>query len=94
MDGSSGIGVAGCGVYAIHLVLLGLVECGVTWICFLHCLDGAGEACRLYCSIPGPLQTVQRAEIWGVLVALQRCVRAHMVWITLTWLIMSLVLLL
>ena len=39
--------------------------------------DGAGEACRLYCSIPGPLQTVQRAGIWGVLVALQGCVRMH-----------------
>ena len=39
--------------------------------------DGAGEACRLYCSIPGPLQTVQRAEIWGVLVALHGCVRVH-----------------
>ena len=39
--------------------------------------DGAGEACRLYCSVPGPLQTVQRAEIWGVLVALQGCIRVH-----------------
>ena len=29
--------------------------------------DGSGEACRLYCSVLGPLQTVQRAEIWGVL---------------------------
>ena len=39
--------------------------------------DGAGEACRLYCSVPGPLQTVQRAEIWRVLVALQSCLRLH-----------------
>ena len=39
--------------------------------------DGAGEACGLYCSIPGPLQTVQRAEIWGVLVVLQGCIRTH-----------------
>ena len=38
---------------------------------------GAGEACRLYCSVSGPLQTVQRAEIWGVLVALQGCVNMH-----------------
>ena len=39
--------------------------------------DGAGEACRLYCSVLGPLQTVQRAEIWGVLAALQGCTRMH-----------------
>ena len=39
--------------------------------------DDAGEACRLYCSVLGPLQTVQRAEIWGVLVALQGCTRMH-----------------
>ena len=39
--------------------------------------DGAGEACRWYCSVPGPLQTVQLAEIWGVLVALQGCLRLH-----------------
>ena len=30
-----------------------------------------------YCSIPGPLHTVQRAEICGVLVALQGCIRVH-----------------
>ena len=75
MDDCSGIGVAGCGVYAHassaawfgrmwgHLDLLPPLP------------DGAGEACRLYCSVPGPLQTVQRAEIWGVLVALQGCIR-------------------
>ena len=39
--------------------------------------DGGGEACRLYCSVPGPLQSVQRAELWGVLVALQGCLRLH-----------------
>ena len=39
--------------------------------------DGAGEACRLFCSFPGPLQTVQRAEILGVLVALQGYTRVH-----------------
>ena len=33
--------------------------------------DGRGERCRVYCSISGPLQSVQRAAIWEVLVALQ-----------------------
>ena len=77
LDGFSGVGVAGCGVYA-H-------ASGAAWFVrqwgHLDLLpplpDGAGEACRLYCSIPGPLQTVQRAEIWGVLAALQGCTRMH-----------------
>ena len=64
LDGFSGIGVAGCGVYA-HAS--GAAWFGRQWR-HLELLpplpDGAGEACRLYCSIPGPLQTVQRAEIW------------------------------
>ena len=73
----SGLGVAGCGVYA-HAS--GAAWFGRKWghLDLLHPLpDGAGEACRLYCSVPGPLQTVQRAEIWGVLVALQGCLRFH-----------------
>ena len=28
-------------------------------------------ACRGVCSVPGPLQSVQRAELWGVILALQ-----------------------
>ena len=28
-------------------------------------------SCRGYCSVPGPLQSVQRAELWGVILALQ-----------------------
>ena len=28
-------------------------------------------ACRGFCSVPGPLQSVQRAEFWGVILALQ-----------------------
>ena len=77
MDNCSGIGVAGCGVYA-H-------GSGAAWFGRMRghldllppLPDGAGEACGLYCSFPGPLQTVQRAEIWGVLVALQGCIRMH-----------------
>ena len=60
----------------MHLVLLGLVDSG--HLDLLPPLPGdAGEACRLYCSIRGLLQTVQRTEIWGVLVALQGCTRMH-----------------
>ena len=60
----SGIGVAGRGVYA-HAS--GAAWFGRMWghLDLLPPLpNGAGEACRLYCSVPGPLQTVQRAEIW------------------------------
>ena len=73
----SGLGVAGCGVYA-HASGAGWF--GRKWgqLDLLPPLpDGCGEVCRLFCSIPGPLQTVQRAEIWGVLVALQGCLRMH-----------------
>ena len=77
LDSFSGVGFAGCCVYA-H-------ESGAAWfgrqwehLDLLPPLpDGAGEACRLYCSVLGPLQTVQRDEIWGVLVALQGYTRMH-----------------
>ena len=39
-----------------------------------HIDDGLHEnrnasSCRGYCSVPGPLQSVQRAELWGVILA-------------------------
>ena len=77
VDELSGVGVAGCGVYA-HAS--GAAWFGWEWghLDLLPPLpDGAGEACRLYGSVPGPLQTVQRAELWGVLFALQGRVRMH-----------------
>ena len=77
LDGFSGVGVAGCGVYARAS---GAAWFGRQWghLDLLPPLPNcAGEACRLYCTIPGPLQTVQRAEIWGVLAALQGCIRMH-----------------
>ena len=41
-----------------------------------HWDDDVGDgsvvsACRGFCSVPGLLQTVQRAELWGVILALQ-----------------------
>ena len=77
LDSFSGVGFAGCGVYA-HCS--GAAWSGRWWrhLDLLPPLpDGSGEACRLYCSVLGPLQTVQRAEIWGVLVALQGFARMH-----------------
>ena len=77
VDQVSGVGVAGCGVYD-HAS--GSAWFGRKWghLDLLPPLsDGVREACRLYCSVPGPLQSVQRAELWGVLVALQGCFRLH-----------------
>ena len=33
------------------------------------CCHGRVERCRAFMSEPGPMQTVQRAEFWGVIVA-------------------------
>ena len=38
---------------------------------------GEGLSCRGFCSVPGPLQTVQRAEFWGVILALQSSGAVH-----------------
>ena len=34
--------------------------------------------CRGFCSVPGPLQSVQRAEMWGVILALQTSSAVHL----------------
>ena len=69
-DELSGVGAGGCGVYSSrsgagwfhrrwgHLELLPPGDLGV-------------ERCVLFDSIRGPLQSVQRAELWGIIVALQ-----------------------
>ena len=77
VDKVSGVGVAGAGVYA-HIS-------GASWFNrrWAHLdllpplLDGGDERCRMYCSVPGPLQSVQRAEIWEVLIALQGQTALH-----------------
>ena len=73
----SGIGVGGCGVYSLrsgagwfdrrwgHLELLLPGELGV-------------DRCVLYDSVRGPLQSVQRAELWGVILALQCSSAVHL----------------
>ena len=38
---------------------------------------GAFLSCRGFCSVPGPLQSVQRAEMWGVILALQSSGAVH-----------------
>ena len=38
---------------------------------------GVDHSCRAFVSVPGPLQTVQRAELWGVVLALQSADAVH-----------------
>ena len=40
--------------------------------------DRAVASCRGYCSVPPPLQSVQRAELWGVILALQASCGVHL----------------
>ena len=40
--------------------------------------EGNVQSCRGFCSVPGPLQSVQRAEMWGVILALQSSGAVHL----------------
>ena len=40
--------------------------------------EGDVQSCRGFCSVPGPLQSVQRAEMWGVTLALQSSGAVHL----------------
>ena len=40
--------------------------------------DEDRASCRGFCSVPGPLQSVQRAEMWGVILALQTSRAVHL----------------
>ena len=36
------------------------------------------QSCKGFCSVPGPLQSVQRAEMWGVILTLQSSRAVHL----------------
>ena len=40
--------------------------------------EGEVQSCRGFCSVPGPLQSIQRAEMWGVILALQSSDAVHL----------------
>ena len=40
--------------------------------------EGEVQSCRGFCSVPGPLQSVQRAEMWGVIFAFQSSSAVHL----------------
>ena len=41
-------------------------------------IDPGLACCRVFSSVPGPLQSVQRAEMWGVILALQTSRAVHL----------------
>ena len=67
--------VAGAGVYlpASELAFDGLV-----WGTAEEYGDARLERCRAFLSVPGVMQTVQRAEFWGAIVALQAYWPCHL----------------
>ena len=68
VSSTGGFEVAGAGVYvpvaevAFESAVWGVAE---------ECGDARLERCRAFMPVPGVLQTVQRAEFWGAILALQ-----------------------
>ena len=78
VDDLSGIGAGGCGVYAHRS---GSGWFGRRWghLDVLPVEAGCNvERCTLFESVPSPLQSVQRAELWRVILALQSSSAAHL----------------
>ena len=50
----------------------------VLWVSAHLAGDLDHGCCRRFCSVPGPLQSVQRAELWGVILALQTSRAVHL----------------
>ena len=58
-------------------VAWGFVVYQDTWILLNLLLGGHSGCCKLIISVPGPVQTVQRCEISGVILALQADIAVH-----------------
>ena len=71
---SGGFEVAGAGVYvpASELAFEGSV-----WGTAEEYGDARGERCRAFMPVPGVMQTVQRAEFWGAIIAMQAYLPCH-----------------
>ena len=76
LDKVAGISSSGAGFFADHSATFWDV---CTWgqVDHLHSV-GNFPACRGFCSVPGPYQSVQRAEMWGVILALQSSGAVHL----------------
>ena len=67
--------VAGAGVY---LPAPKLAMDGAVWGVAEEHGDARLERCRAFMPVPGPLQTDQRAELWGAIMALQSYWPCHL----------------
>ena len=71
-----GFEVAGAGVYLACLLSLLLMVS--VWGTAEEYGDARLERCRAFLPVPGVMQTVQRAEFWGAIVALQAYWPCHL----------------
>ena len=78
-------------LFLFHITLMSGLTVALLWIKSLVSLllvlgssldqvrpEGDVQSCRGFCSVPGPLQFVQRAEMWGVILALQSSDAVHL----------------
>ena len=72
---SGGFEVAGAGVY---LLASELAFEGSVWGTAEEYGDARLERCRAFLPVPGVMQTVQRAEFWGAIIALQAYWPCHL----------------
>ena len=70
-----GFEVVGAGVY---LPAPALAMDGAVWGVAEESGDATLERCRALMPVPGPLQSVQRAEFWGAIIALQAYWPSHL----------------
>ena len=75
LDSVTGVSAAGAGMFA-HQSELCLSDRRWGHVDRVGTL-GVRHSCRAFVSVPGPLQTVQRAELWGVILALQSSQAVH-----------------
>ena len=59
-------------------LLLNLAFDGLIWGTAEEYGDARLERCRAFLPVPGVMQTVQRAEFWGVIIALQAYWPCHL----------------
>ena len=76
LDKVAGISSSGAGFFANHAASFWDVR---SWgQVDLNYPAGNFPSCRGFCSFPGPFQSVQRAELWGVILALQSSGAVHL----------------
>ena len=74
-DSVTGVSAAGAGMFAHYSELCWRNR---RWGHVDHVRTvGVDHSCTAFVSVPGPLQTVQRAELWGVILALQSSGAVH-----------------